>query len=66
MVYRSEVFSAINLLPDVEKEVILMLIEGFKIKEIAKTVGCTEKTVSARRNRARVKLSEEMNLELKQ
>ena len=63
--YRLEVFSEINSLPDEEREVILMLIEGFKIKEIAEAVGCTEKTVSARRNRARAKLSEEMNLEEK-
>ncbi|QEG01556.1 RNA polymerase sigma factor [Stieleria maiorica] len=61
--YRSGVYSAISLLPDEERQVIQLLVEGFKIKEIAELVGCTEKTVSARRNRARAKLREELYLE---
>ena len=65
VIYRSEVFSAINSLPDEEREVIFMLVEGFKIKEIAETVGCTEKTVSGRRDRARLRLSETLKMEKK-
>ena len=61
-IYRSEMLSAINSLPDDEKEVILMLVEGFKIKEIAEIVERDPKTVSARRDRARAKLREAMNL----
>ena len=62
VIYRSEMLSAINSLPDEEKEVIFMLVEGFKIKEIAEIVECDPKTVSARRDRARAKLREAMNL----
>ena len=65
LIYRSEVISAINTLPNEEQEVMLMLIEGYKIKEIAEKVGCTAKTASARRNRARAKLRREMNVEVK-
>lgn len=62
LIYRSEILSEINSLPDEEKEVILMLVEGFKIKEIAGIVECDPKTVSARRDRARAKLRVAMNL----
>ncbi|WP_372718357.1 RNA polymerase sigma factor [Novipirellula sp.] len=65
VIYRSEVLSAINSLPIEEREVMLMLVEGYKIKEIAEKVGCTPKTASERRNRARAKLAAELNVETK-
>ena len=56
-VYRFELLSAINNLPDDERRVIELLIQGYLLKEVAEIVGCTEKTARTRRNRARVMLA---------
>lgn len=57
-VYRFEVLSAISTLPDDERRVIELLIQGYLLKEVADIVKCTEKTAGARRDRARKKLAE--------
>jgi len=62
-VYRIEVLSAINTLPDDERRVIELLIQGYLLKEVADIVKCTEKTAGARRDRARKKLAEVLERE---
>lgn len=62
-VYRFEVLSAINDLPDDERRVIELLIYGYLLKEVAEIVGCTEKTARTRRNRAQVRLAEVLERE---
>ncbi len=61
--YRFEVLSAINDLPDDERHVIELLIQGYLLREAAEIVGCTEKTARHRRNRARIALAEVLGRE---
>lgn len=61
--YRFELLSAINNLPDNERRVIELLIQGFLLKEVAEIVECTEKTSRSRRNRARTALAEVLERE---
>jgi len=61
--YRFEVLSAISTLPDDERRVIELLIQGFLLKEVADILNCTEKTARERRNRARNKLAEVLERE---
>ncbi len=62
-VYRFEVLSAISTLPDDERRVIELLIQGYLLKEVADILKCTEKTARERRNRARKKLAEVLERE---
>ena len=61
--YRFEVLSAINELPDDERRVIELLIQGYLLREVADIVGCTEKTARHRRNRGRAALAEVLGRE---
>jgi len=62
-VYRFELLSAINDLPDDERRVIELLIQGYLLKEAAEIVECTEKTARERRNRAYARLAEKFEPE---
>ena len=62
-VYRFELLSAINNLPDDERRVIELLTQGYLLKEVAEIVECTEKTARTRRNRARAALAEVLGRE---
>ena len=50
-------------LPDDERRVIELLIQGYLLREAAEIVGCTEKTARHRRNRARNALAEVLGRE---
>lgn len=63
--YRSKIAAAINSLPPDERRVVELILEGIPIdsKEkdtmtMAKMLGCSEKTVRNRRDRAFAKLAE--------
>ena len=62
-VYRFELLSAINNLPDDERRVIELLTQGNLLKEVAEIVGCDVKTAGTRRNRARLALAEVLGRE---
>lgn len=62
-VYRFEVLSAINTLPDDERRVVELLIQGYLLNEVANIVKCTEKTARSRRDRARKKLADVLERE---
>ena len=62
-VYRYELLSEINNLPDEQKCVVELLIQGYLLKEVAEIVGCTEKTARSRRNQARAALAKVLGRE---
>lgn len=62
-VYRFELLSAINLLPDDERRVIELLIQRYLLREVAEIVGIDVKTARTRRNRARAVLAEALDRE---
>ena len=68
--YRSRLYAAIDSLPDDQRRVIDLLLRGFQIdskepgvQTIAQIIGCTEKTVRNRRDRAYIAISKTLGEE---
>ena len=54
------VYDAIRHLPQAERALILLQLDGFSYREIAETLGLTESNVGVRLNRIRQKLTEQL------
>lgn len=58
---RENMYQAINRLPEVEKGIILLYLEGYEYREIALIIGISETNVGVKINRIKQQLSKTIN-----